>query len=96
MYDLHAPTSGYERELQRFKLQAQQAEENKDLNPSKKKKEKERCLNMMDRLAEEESRQQDHNKRVLARLQKEKDQWFQSSMTTIMITFKENLILMYL
>ncbi|CAG2122550.1 unnamed protein product, partial [Medioppia subpectinata] len=86
MYDLQVPTQSYERELKRFKDQIQSAEENKDLAPNKKKKEKERCLSMMERLADEDSRQQEHNKRVLARLQKEKDQWFQSKVAKMEMT----------
>lgn len=79
MYDLQVPLTSYAKEVCRFKTQAAQVEENKDLAPNKKKKEKEKCLAMMERLLEEESKQTEHVKRVHARLQKEKDQWFQSS-----------------
>jgi THO complex subunit 2 len=41
---------------------------------------------MMEKLTEEESKQQEHNKRVEARLQKEKDQWFQSKVAKMEMT----------
>ena len=86
MYDLQVPEDSYERERKRFKEQIQNAEENKDLAPNKKKKEKERCLSLMEKLTDEESKQSEHVKRVLTRLQKEKDQWFQSKVAKMEMT----------
>ncbi|XP_076310399.1 THO complex subunit 2-like protein isoform X2 [Tachypleus tridentatus] len=78
MYDLYVPTTSYEREISKLKNQISQAEDNKDLVQSKKKKEKERCQALIEKLTEEEKRQQEHTVKVLARLKKEKDMWFQS------------------
>jgi len=46
---------------------------------SKKKKEKERCSAVIDKLLDEEKRQHEHVRIVLARLKSEKDSWFPSS-----------------
>lgn len=77
MYDLHVPTSSYQREMQKLR-DASNSEETKDMAPSKRKKEKDRCDALADKLAEEERKQQEHCTRVLARLRSEKDAWFQS------------------
>ena len=86
MYDLQVPEDSYEKEVKRFRDQIQAAEDNKDLAPNKKKKEKERCLSLMEKLTDEESRQRDHVKRVKERLEKEKDQWFQSKVAKMEMT----------
>uniref|UniRef100_V5GMM5 Putative keke-like motif-containing transcription regulator rlr1/suppressor of sin4 n=2 Tax=Ixodes ricinus TaxID=34613 RepID=V5GMM5_IXORI len=78
MYDLHVPTSSYEREVGKLKQQVVQAEDSKDMVPSKRKKERDRCEALMEKLQEEERKQQDHCGRVLARLRSEKDAWFHS------------------
>jgi chromosome 7 SCAF14703, whole genome shotgun sequence. (fragment) len=80
MYDLEVPKISYDREVDRLKNQIQQTEENKDLVASKKKKEVERCRLLQERLLEEQLRQDEHVRRVRQRLEKERDQWFQSSM----------------
>nr|XP_037284733.1 THO complex subunit 2-like [Rhipicephalus microplus] len=77
MYDLYVPTSSYQREIQKLR-DASNSEETKDMAPSKRKKEKDRCDALADKLAEEERKQQEHCTRVLARLRSEKDAWFQS------------------
>lgn len=77
MYDLHVPTSSYQREVQKLR-DASNSEENKDMAPSKRKKEKDRCDALADKLSEEERKQQEHCTRVLARLRSEKDVWFSS------------------
>ena len=46
---------------------------------SKKKKEKERCQVVVEKLTDEEKRQQEHVRAVMARLKSEKDAWFPSS-----------------
>ena len=53
-------------------------EENKELNASRKKKEKERIHSMMEKMVDEQKRQREHVERVLARLRAEKDMWFLS------------------
>jgi len=46
---------------------------------SKKKKEKERCQMVIDKLQDEEKRQHEHVRVVMARLKNERDAWFPSS-----------------
>jgi len=46
---------------------------------SKKRKEKERCTQVIEKLLEEEKRQHEHVRVVMARLKTEKDAWFPSS-----------------
>ena len=46
---------------------------------SKRKKEKERCALLIDKLKEELKQQQDHNQKVMAWLKHERDAWFPSS-----------------
>lgn len=48
--------------------------------PNKKKKEKERCTALQDKLLEEEKKQMEHVQRVLQRLKLEKDNWLLASM----------------
>ncbi|UYV64100.1 THOC2 [Cordylochernes scorpioides] len=78
MYDLHVPSASYEKEINKLKQLIMQVDENKDLTQSKKKKEKERCHALIEKLAEEERKQQEHCARVQARLKAEKDSWFHS------------------
>ena len=54
---------------------------------SKKKKEKERCNSLIDKLRDEEKKQQDHVQLVMARLKHEKDTWFISSLYSFAFCF---------
>jgi THO complex subunit 2 len=78
MYDLFVPENVYEKEIAKLKSAPAKIDENKDLNASRKKKEKERIHNLMEKLIEERKRQHDHVDRVMARLKAEKDTWFLS------------------
>ena len=49
--------------------------------PNKKKKEKERCTALQDKLLEEEKKQMEHVQRVLQRLKLEKDNWLLAKST---------------
>ena len=51
-------------------------DENRDFNSARKKKEKERITAMIDKLQDEQRKQQDHVNNVMARLKEEKDTWF--------------------
>ena len=51
-------------------------DENRDFNNARKKKEKERVTAMIDKLQDEQKKQQDHVNNVMARLREEKDSWF--------------------
>ncbi|KAF0296371.1 THO complex subunit 2 [Amphibalanus amphitrite] len=75
--DLRVPSESYEKEVRRLKQQVTQLADNRDLTESKRKKEQERCQVLIDKLHEEEKRQKEHVDRVLARLKKEKDSWFE-------------------
>merc|ERR1712179_466466 len=78
MYDLFVPDKIYEKEIAKLKAAPSKVDENKDLNSARKKKEKERILNHMDKTIEEQKKQKEHVDRVLARLKSEKDSWFMS------------------
>ncbi|XP_048589854.1 THO complex subunit 2 isoform X3 [Nematostella vectensis] len=81
MYDVHVPVDRYELEIQRFKQQIVQLEENKDLAASKKKKDKERWAQLIDKLKDEQRRQEEHNQCVMSWLKHERDSWFPSKST---------------
>ncbi|XP_070615984.1 THO complex subunit 2 isoform X1 [Erythrolamprus reginae] len=81
MYDLAVPRGSYEREVNKLKIQMKAIDENQDMPPNKKKKEKERCTALQDKLLEEEKKQLDHVERVLQRLKLEKDNWLLAKST---------------
>lgn len=78
MYDLEVPKSSYNRETDKLKQQSQDLEDN-SLQQNKKKKEIERTRLLMEKLLEEQLKQDQHVSRIRMRLDVEKDQWFQSS-----------------
>ena len=78
MYDLFVPDPIYEKEIAKLKMAPSKVDENKDLNASRKKKEKERIQTMMEKLIDEQKKQREHVDRVRARLEAEKDTWFLS------------------
>ena len=78
MYDLFVPDNVYEKEIAKLKAAPAKIDENKELNASRKKKEKERIHSMMEKMVEEQKRQKEHVERVMARLRTEKDKWFLS------------------
>ncbi|KAG8553731.1 hypothetical protein GDO81_003527 [Engystomops pustulosus] len=75
MYDLAVPTSSYNREINKLKIQMKAIDDNMETPPNKKKKEKERCTALQDKLVEEEKKQSEHVARVLQRMKLEKDNW---------------------
>ena len=76
MYDLAVPTDVYAKELAKLKAAPAKIDENKELNSTRKKKEKERIASLAEKLSEEQRRQKEHVDKVMARLQEEKDGWF--------------------
>ena len=52
---------------------------------SKKKKEKERCSLLMEKLKEEFKQQEEHNQRVMASLKHERDSWLPASKFKIIL-----------
>ncbi|CAL8281423.1 unnamed protein product [Arctogadus glacialis] len=81
MYDLAAPHTAYEREVNKLKVQIKAIEDNPEIPVNKKKKEKERCTALQDKLLEEERKQLEHVQRVLHRLKLEKDNWLLAKST---------------
>uniref|UniRef100_A0A8C2DM13 THO complex subunit 2 n=1 Tax=Cyprinus carpio TaxID=7962 RepID=A0A8C2DM13_CYPCA len=75
MYDLAVPHNAYDREVNKLKMQIKAIDENTEMPLNKKKKEKERCTALQDKLQEEEKKQLEHVQRVLHRLKLEKDNW---------------------
>ncbi|KAK7500593.1 hypothetical protein BaRGS_00008168 [Batillaria attramentaria] len=86
MYDLKVPTNAYEKQIQQLRAQITQAEDNKDMPQSKKKKERERCNQLIDKLTDEEKKQQEHVAQVMARLKKEREAWFPCGTTKAEMT----------
>ncbi|XP_041075794.1 THO complex subunit 2-like [Polyodon spathula] len=81
MYDLAVPHNAYDREVSKLKVQMKAIDENPEMPPNKKKKEKERCTALQDKLQEEEKKQLEHVQRVLQRLKLEKDNWLLAKST---------------
>ncbi|XP_061818177.1 THO complex subunit 2 isoform X1 [Nerophis lumbriciformis] len=81
MYDLAVPHSAYEREINKLKAQIKAIEDNPEIPMNKKKKEKERCTALQEKLQEEEKKQLEHVQRVLHRLKLEKDKWLMTKST---------------
>ncbi|XP_068930134.1 THO complex subunit 2 isoform X8 [Petaurus breviceps papuanus] len=81
MYDLAVPRNSYEREVNKLKIQMRAVDDNQEMPPNKKKKEKERCTALQDKLLEEEKKQIEHVQRVLQRLKLEKDNWLLAKST---------------
>ncbi|CAC5396379.1 THOC2 [Mytilus coruscus] len=81
VYDLAVPTSVYEKQKHSLDSQINTIEDNKDLPQSKKKKEKERCTTLLEKLKDEEKKQSEHVQRVHSRLKAQKEQWFISRST---------------
>ncbi|KAL6480006.1 hypothetical protein MHYP_G00110390 [Metynnis hypsauchen] len=81
MYDLAVPQSAYDREVNKLKMQIKAIDENTEMPLNKKKKEKERCTALLDKLLEEEKKQLEHVQRVLQRLKLEKDNWLLAKST---------------
>ena len=52
MYDLKTPSDSYEKERQKLRNQIRISDDSSDLPANKKKKEKERCTALMEKLTE--------------------------------------------
>lgn len=86
MYDLQVPEKSYLRERTKIHQQLQQLEDNKDIAPNKKRKERERFLSIVAKLYNEASQQAEHTERVLNRLDDEKAHWFESTVNKMDVT----------
>merc|ERR1712223_961056 len=76
MFDLFVPENIYNKEIVKKKSEINKIEENRELNNTRKKKEKERINTMIEKMMDEHKRQKDHVEKVMARLKREKDSWF--------------------
>ena len=76
MYDLFVPENIHSKEITKKKQEIIKIEENRELNNTRKKKEKERINTIIDKMTDEQRRQKDHVEKVMARLKREKDSWF--------------------
>lgn len=79
MNDCFVPTAAYDKQKTILKQKFSALDDNMDLTTTKKKKEKEKLLGMLDKLTEEENKQRDHVQHVKARFEKEKEFWFPQS-----------------
>ncbi|XP_063970178.1 THO complex subunit 2-like [Lytechinus pictus] len=81
MYDLHVPSPSYDKEINKIKVTMANVDDNKELASAKRKKEKERYAIIIERLKDEERKQQEHCQRIEARLKKECETWFTARST---------------
>lgn len=85
--DLAVPTSSYDRQRNSIRQKLNSIDEDQELTTAKKKKDKEKLVVLLDKLAEEENKQKDHVAHVKARLDKEKESWFPQSKTIRLLKF---------
>ena len=76
MYDLFVPEEVYSKEMAKKKVEIAKVEDNRELNNTRKKKEKERINTIIDKMTDEQKKQKGHVEKVMARLKREKDSWF--------------------
>ncbi|ORX63643.1 hypothetical protein BCR32DRAFT_287619, partial [Anaeromyces robustus] len=78
LYDIYIPQSRYQEQIKKEKQIIHNLENDRDenSNTTKRRKERERGLEVIDRLENELNVQSENNKKVLARLKKEKNYWF--------------------
>ncbi|GJM92086.1 hypothetical protein PR202_ga08514 [Eleusine coracana subsp. coracana] len=79
LYDLHFPKDRYDTEVKKLHDNLKQLEDNSDNSSiaiSRRKKDKERIQDLLDKLNSESQKHQQHIASVLQRLAREKDKWF--------------------
>ena len=84
------------RQIGKQRLIPAKIDENREYNNARKKKEKERITAMIDKLQDEQKKQQDHVNNVMARLKEEKDSWFFSRSVTRKSTFEFSGLFLFL
>lgn len=79
-YDLHVPKSAYNREIESVNQKKQQLDQEagRDMRETRKRKEVERCNQMIQKFKGEEKAQAEHVARVLAKLDHDKGTWFKA------------------
>ena len=82
LYDLHFPKDRYDTEIKKLHENLKQLEDNSDNSSiaiSRRKKDKERIQDLLDKLNSESQKHQQHIASVVQRLAREKDKWLSSS-----------------
>ncbi|KAG0540719.1 hypothetical protein BDA96_03G433200 [Sorghum bicolor] len=82
LYDLHFPKDRYDTEIKKLHDNLKQLEDNSDNSSiaiSRRKKDKERIQDLLDKLNSESQKHQQHIASVVQRLAREKDKWLSSS-----------------
>ncbi|KAL6613932.1 hypothetical protein ACP70R_036202 [Stipagrostis hirtigluma subsp. patula] len=91
LYDLHFPKERYDTEIKKLHENLKQLEDNSDNSSiaiSRRKKDKERIQDLLDKLNSESEKHQQHIASVLQRLAREKDNWLSSSPDALKINME--------
>ncbi|KAK3166323.1 hypothetical protein QOZ80_1AG0044350 [Eleusine coracana subsp. coracana] len=91
LYDLHFPKDRYDTEVKKLHDNLKQLEDNSDNSSiaiSRRKKDKERIQDLLDKLNSESQKHQQHIASVLQRLSREKDKWLSSSPDALKINME--------
>lgn len=81
MYDVYTPEERYDEETRKIKISIDEIDDNKEItSASKKRKEKERCQVLVEKMASEKKVQIEHNKLIQVWLESRKDAWFPSKL----------------
>jgi THO complex subunit 2 len=91
LYDLHFPKDRYDTEIKKLHDSLKQLEDNSDNSSvaiSRRKKDKERIQDLLDKLNSESQKHQQHIASVLQRLVREKDKWLSSSPDALKINME--------
>ncbi|TVU36042.1 hypothetical protein EJB05_17953 [Eragrostis curvula] len=91
LYDLHFPKDRYDTEIRKLHDNLKQLEDNSDNSSiaiSRRKKDKERIQDLLDKLNSESQKHQQHVASVLQRLAREKDKWLNSGPDAIKINME--------
>nr|CDS33837.1 tho complex subunit 2 [Hymenolepis microstoma] len=84
--DLVFPSAAYQRQRNALRSQMDSIETNVEMTSDKKRREKERCQTLLNRLAREQDQRKVHVDRIRAWLLTERNSWFQSMSATKMDT----------
>nr|CAB3479237.1 unnamed protein product [Digitaria exilis] len=91
LYDLHFPKDRYDTEIKKLHENLKQLEDNSDNSSiaiSRRKKDKERIQDLLDKLNSESQKHQQHIASVVQRLAREKDKWLSSSPDALKINME--------
>ncbi|KAM3353633.1 hypothetical protein ACQJBY_024659 [Aegilops geniculata] len=91
LYDLHFPKDRYDAEIKKLHDNLKQLEDNSDNSSiaiSRRKKDKERIQDLVDKLNNESDKHQQHVASVLQRLAREKDKWLSSGPDALKINME--------